>query len=170
MAGHILPVQSSTSRSAVSRVSDHGQFSTLVFCFAVLYSPWYLASITVGTMRQRQIRVKARASITGRMQSFKFNGALCSILNSPTNYVQYYLEVDVASIQEFRSLPNICELSLLLQLVSSAGVGVSEAQFRRLFVKCDACCYYMTRKVVSHHECVVNNNSGGIIDLTGDDD
>jgi hypothetical protein len=59
-------------------------------------------------------------------------------------------------------------LDRLLRLDSHTRPGLSEAEFNRLFAKCD-CGLLMTRRVFRNHVCAIVQNPSAVIDLTEDD-
>jgi hypothetical protein len=59
-------------------------------------------------------------------------------------------------------------LDRLLRLDSQTRPGLSEAEFNRLFAKCD-CGLIMTCRVFRNHVCAVVRGPTAVIDLTQDD-
>lgn len=57
------------------------------------------------------------------------------------------------------SRPQQSELALLMRLDSFSGPGLSEAQFRSLFLKCRTCQMYVTRRTADYHTCKINTSS-----------
>ena len=89
-------------------------------------------------------------------------------------------EVNTLMVQPFRPLPVseikpeiYSELFLLMKLSHAEGGGLSEAQFRGLFIKCSKCHMYMTRGLMGYHMCrAVRTNRvapTNVIDLTMED-
>jgi len=62
----------------------------------------------------------------------------------------------------------ISEFSLFLQLDSFTKPGISQEQFLALFARCISCGKYMTRRMVTFHDCETFGENV-VIDLTGDD-
>jgi ubiquinone biosynthesis protein UbiJ len=60
-------------------------------------------------------------------------------------------------------------LNTLLRLDSHLRPGLTKAEFRRLFIKCDRCEVVMTRRVVSQHRCgAFSHGRREVIDLTNE--
>ncbi|KAJ6624510.1 hypothetical protein B0H10DRAFT_2323238 [Mycena sp. CBHHK59/15] len=59
--------------------------------------------------------------------------------------------------------------SMLMQLDASSNAGLTEMQFRKLFVCCSVCQLYTTTSAFEDHNCCPTGVSNEIIDLTGDD-
>jgi hypothetical protein len=61
-------------------------------------------------------------------------------------------------------------LSMLMQLDASNNAGLTESQFRQLFVRCSSCKLFTTASAFEDHSCRISSDtSAEIIDLTGDD-
>ncbi|KAJ7257623.1 hypothetical protein C8J57DRAFT_1234771 [Mycena rebaudengoi] len=60
--------------------------------------------------------------------------------------------------------------SMLMQLDASNNAGLTESQFRQLFVRCSSCKLFTTASAFEDHSCRISSDtSAEIIDLTGDD-
>ncbi|KAJ7199710.1 hypothetical protein B0H12DRAFT_1244604 [Mycena haematopus] len=60
--------------------------------------------------------------------------------------------------------------AMLMQLDASSNPGLTEAQFRKLFVRCSACRLFTTSSAFEDHNChPLTTLSTEVIDLTGDD-
>ena len=60
------------------------------------------------------------------------------------------------------------ELALLMHLDSFSGRGLTETQFRSLFLRCRTCQMYVTRRTVASHTC--RTSSGGHTTLISERD
>ncbi|KAJ7022924.1 hypothetical protein C8F04DRAFT_1272112 [Mycena alexandri] len=60
--------------------------------------------------------------------------------------------------------------AMLMQLDANSNAGLTEAQFRKLFVRCSVCRLFTTASAFEYHTCrPVPTRSIDIIDLTSDD-